>query len=117
MSRTTEHTLVSSRQQNYLAEYPDILWTAGAGKEHPGLRTHQIIHNGELLKRLSDAVPDQLADATLIYGNIDACVDKLMKFVEGGCRHIILEPYWIEREGVMAAIEEASRIKARLPGS
>ncbi len=44
--------------KNYLAEYPDILWTAGAGKEHPGLRTHQIIHDDQLLKRLSDTVPD-----------------------------------------------------------
>ncbi len=103
--------------KNYLAEYPDILWTAGAGKDHPGLRTHQIIHDGELLRRLSDTVPDQLADATLVYGNRDMCVEKLMKFVEAGCKHIILEPYWIEPEGVMPAIDEASRIKARLPDS
>jgi alkanesulfonate monooxygenase SsuD/methylene tetrahydromethanopterin reductase-like flavin-dependent oxidoreductase (luciferase family) len=103
--------------KNYLAEYPDILWTAGAGKEHPGLRTHQIIHDRELLKRLSDSVPDKLADATLIYGDRDNCVEKLMKFVEAGCKHIILEPYWIEPEGVMLAIDEASRIKASLLGS
>lgn len=103
--------------KNYLAEYPDILWTAGAGKEHPGLRTHQIIHDGELLGSLSDTVPDQLADATLIYGDTDACAEKLMKFLEVGCKHIILEPYWIEPEGVMPAIDEASRIKTRLPSS
>ncbi len=110
------YTRLLEAAKNYLAEYPDILWIAGGGKHHPGLRTHQIIHDPELLRRLSDSVPDKLADATIVYGDRDTCVEKLMRFVEAGCNHIILEPYWIEPEGVIPAIDEASKMKTRLSG-
>ncbi len=100
--------------KDYLAMYPDIQWAAGEGKKHPGLRTHQIIHDNELLEELSSQVPDWLADATLIYGDMEKCIDRLMKFSEAGCRHVILEPYWIERNRVMDAIREAGRMAAAL---
>ncbi len=100
--------------KKYLAEYPDILWAAGEGKNHPGFRTHQLIHRKEVWQKLADDVTDQLADATLLYGNPSDIVERLMKFVEAGCRHIILEPYWIEQNQVFSAVDAASEIRARL---
>ncbi len=100
--------------KKYLAEYPDILWTAGSAKNHPGFRTHQLIHREEVWQKLADDVPDRLADATLLYGNPSDIVERLMKFVEAGCRHIILEPYWIEPDRIFPAIDAASEIRARL---
>ncbi|MDJ0270816.1 MAG: hypothetical protein NXY59_09835 [Aigarchaeota archaeon] len=107
-SRAYERILKAAK--DYLAMYPDIQWAAGGGKGHPGLRTHQIIHDDTLLEELSSQVPDWLAEATLIYGGMEECMDRMLKFFEAGCRHLILEPYWIERNKVMDAIREAGRI-------
>ncbi len=100
--------------KRYLAEYPDILWTAGEGKNHPGLRTQQLLHKKELWNRLADEVPDKLADSTIIHGSTSDCTEKLVKFVEAGCQHIILEPYWIERKELLPAIGAASEIRRQI---
>ncbi len=100
--------------KKYLAEYPDILWTAGEGKNHPGLRTHQLLHKKDLWNRLADEVPDKLADATIVYGSTSDCKERMTRFVEAGCKHIILEPYWIERKELLPAIGAASEIRRQI---
>lgn len=91
--------------KHYLANYPDILWTAGRFLDHPGLRTHQIVVNRRLWDELAMKVPDNLAERTIIYGTVDECVDKIAKFMEAGCKHLIFEPYWIEKERMRKTIE------------
>jgi alkanesulfonate monooxygenase SsuD/methylene tetrahydromethanopterin reductase-like flavin-dependent oxidoreductase (luciferase family) len=91
--------------KHYLATYPDILWAASL--DHPGLRTHQLVHRQSLWDEIANKVPDYLADRTLIYGTVDKCIDRIGRFIDVGCRHIILEPYWMERDKVKRAIEVA----------
>jgi phthiodiolone/phenolphthiodiolone dimycocerosates ketoreductase len=93
----------------YLALYPDIQWSAGFGANHPGLRTHQLLLKPKLLDKLSKKVPNELADSTLVYGEIENCIDRIARFMEAGCRHIIFEPYWIEKDKLQEAIKIAGR--------
>ena len=93
----------------YLALYPDIQWSAGWGANHPGLRTHQLLLKPKLLDELTRKVPNKLADSTLVYGEIEDCIDKIARFREAGCRHIIFEPYWIEKAKVKEALKIAGR--------
>jgi phthiodiolone/phenolphthiodiolone dimycocerosates ketoreductase len=109
--------------KRYLADYPDIQWAAGFGKEHPGLRTHQIEQNPELLQRLADKVPDSLAEETLVCGSLSQCYEKLSRMRDAGCAEAILEPYWIGDQSdpksqpnwvgrVLDGIDMAGRIKS-----
>jgi alkanesulfonate monooxygenase SsuD/methylene tetrahydromethanopterin reductase-like flavin-dependent oxidoreductase (luciferase family) len=93
----------------YLALYPDIQWSAGYGAKHPSLRTHQLLLKPKLLDELTRKVPNKLADSTLVYGEIEDCIDKIARFREAGCRHIIFEPYWIEKAKVKEALKIAGR--------
>ncbi|HIE19052.1 TPA: LLM class flavin-dependent oxidoreductase [Candidatus Bathyarchaeota archaeon] len=95
--------------KHYLATYPDIQWAAGYGSNHPGLRAHQIILKPKLWDGLANQVPDRLADSTIIYGDIEQCIDRIARFREAGCKHIILEPYWIEKERLNEALEMLGR--------
>jgi phthiodiolone/phenolphthiodiolone dimycocerosates ketoreductase len=99
----------------YLTLYPDIQWSAGFGTHHPGLRTHQLLLKPQLLDKLIKKVPDKFADSTIVYGEVDDCLDRIASFWEAGCRHIIFEPYWIEKEKIRKAIKIAGRkIKPRI---
>ncbi|MCL7383682.1 MAG: LLM class flavin-dependent oxidoreductase [Thaumarchaeota archaeon] len=93
--------------KHYLAAYPDIQWIAGYGRNHPGLRTQQLVLKPKLWDELASQVPDNLADSTIIYGKIEECVDKIARFRDAGCGHMILEPYWIEKDKLREAIEIA----------
>lgn len=95
---------IISAAKHYLATYPDIQWTAGYGAEHPGLRTQHLMDNKDLWSKLAERVPDELADSTIIYGSAQECVERILKFREAGCKHIILEPFWIEKEKVKEAL-------------
>jgi phthiodiolone/phenolphthiodiolone dimycocerosates ketoreductase len=97
--------------KRYLADYPDIQWAAGAGKGHPGLRTHQIEQDPKLLETLAEKVPDSLAEATLVYGSVSQCYEKLSRMRDAGCSETILEPYWIEKERLIDGVDLAGRIK------
>lgn len=103
-----------SAAKHYLATYPDILWAAGYGKDHPGLRTQNIVINQKLWDTLANRIPNKLADATIIYGDIEDCVDKISKFKEAGCTHLILEPYWIENKKVKMAINTIKTIMHKI---
>ena len=107
-NKTYERLLKAAK--NYLAMYPDIQWEAGEGKEHPGLRTHKLTQDKNLLKTLAEKVPDWLAEKTIIYGEKEECIDKIEKYQEAGCQHIILEPYWIERNKIKEAITKLGKI-------
>ncbi len=109
--------------KRYLADYPDIQWVAGSGKDHPGLRTHQIEQNPELLEKLADNVTESLAEATLVYGTLDQCYERLCKMRDAGCEEAILEPYWIGSQNdpnaepnwvgrVLEGVDMAGRIKS-----
>lgn len=100
--------------KRYLACYPDILRTAGEGGDHPGLRTHQLMRDESTLERLAAQVPDDLADATLLYGTEAECRDRLLDYRAAGCQHVILEPYWIEDAKRNAAIEFAGSLSELL---
>jgi alkanesulfonate monooxygenase SsuD/methylene tetrahydromethanopterin reductase-like flavin-dependent oxidoreductase (luciferase family) len=100
-----------------LATYPDILWSAGYGANHPGLRTQQLMSKPEIWEQLAQKVPDKLADSTIIYGRPEECIEKIARFMEAGCRHIILEPYWIEKDKLKEALEIAGRRIKRKIGS
>lgn len=88
-----------------MATYPDIQWAAGSGKDHPGLRAHEVLAQRDLWDELAARVPEAMAEATLVYGPPEACVERLADFAKAGCRHIILEPYWIESKRRREAIE------------
>jgi len=103
-----------SAAKGYLACYPDIQWSAGEGRGHPGLRTHQVATDGSLWEKLKGEVPDWLAERTLICGGEEECIDKLAAFAEAGCSHVILEPYWIEADRLKEAVEIAGRISVKL---
>jgi len=100
---------ILSAAKHYLATYPDILWSAGHGANHPGLRTQQLMAKPDLWNQLAEKVPDKLADTTIIYGTAEECVEKIAKFREAGCRHMIFEPYWIEKDKLKEALEITSR--------
>lgn len=101
--------------KHYLACYPDIQWAAEQGAEHPGLRTQQLMLEPQLWDELATKVPNTLADSTIIYGNVEECVDRIASFIEAGCRHIALEPYWIEKDRINDAIKIAGdKIKPRI---
>ena len=104
-------TRILQASKRYLADYPDIQWAAGAGKDHPSLRTHQIEQDPALLESLVAKVPDSLAEATLVYGSVSQCYEKLSRMRDGGCAESILEPYWIEGERILDGIESAGWIK------
>ena len=105
-------TRILRTAKRYLADYPDIQWAAGAGNDHPGLRTHQIEQNPELLESLAEKVPDALAESTLVYGSVSQCYERLNKMRDAGCSEVILEPYWIEKERILDGVELAGRIKS-----
>ncbi len=109
--------------KRYLADYPDIQWAAGTGKDHPGLRTHQIEQKPGLLQRLADKVPDSLAEATLVYGTVEECYERLNRMKDAGCEEAILEPYWIGEQSdpnaepnwvgrVLEGVDKAGQIKS-----
>jgi alkanesulfonate monooxygenase SsuD/methylene tetrahydromethanopterin reductase-like flavin-dependent oxidoreductase (luciferase family) len=58
---------------------------------------------------LASQVPDSLADSTIIYGGVEECVERIARFGNAGSRHIVLEPYWIEKDRLRDAIEIAGR--------
>lgn len=97
--------------KRYLATYPDILWAVGEGVDHPGLRTQDLVVNVELWDELAEKIPDRVADSTMIYGDVDGCIERFKSFMEVGCHHLILEPYWIERERLHEAIRIAGSIR------
>lgn len=102
--------------KRYLVDYPDIQWAAGAGKEHPGLRTPQIEQRPELIESLADKVLDSLAEETLVYGSASQCYERLTTMRDAGCDEIILEPYWIEKERILEGVDLAGRIKSLFAG-
>jgi phthiodiolone/phenolphthiodiolone dimycocerosates ketoreductase len=93
----------------YLALYPDIQWSAGFGASHPGLRTHQLLSKPQLMDELVNRVPDKLADSTIVYGGVEECIEKIARFREAGCCHMIFEPYWIEKDRRKEALDIAGR--------
>ncbi len=90
--------------KHYLAAYPDIQWSAGQGADHPGLRTQELMLMPEFWNALANKVPDKLADSTIVYGNVEECIDRIAKFRDAGCLHILLEPYWIEKDRITEAL-------------
>lgn len=100
---------ILSAAKHYLATYPDTLWSAGHGANHPGLRTQHLMAKPNLWNQLAQKVPNKLADSTIIYGTPNQCVKKIAKFREARCRHIILEPYWIEENKIEEALKIAGR--------
>jgi hypothetical protein len=95
--------------KHYLAAYPDIQWAAGLGQKHPGFRTQLLMAKPWLWDELASQVPDSLADSTIIYGGVEECVERIARFGNAGSRHIVLEPYWIEKDRLRDAIEIAGR--------
>jgi uncharacterized protein YutE (UPF0331/DUF86 family) len=61
----------------------------------------------KLWDELASQVPDNLADSTIIYGKTEECVEKIAGFRDAGCRRMILEAYWIEKNKLKEAIEIA----------
>jgi uncharacterized protein YutE (UPF0331/DUF86 family) len=61
------------------------------------------------LDKLTKKVPDKLADSTIIYGEIRECIDRITRFREAGCCHVIFEPYWIEKEKIKETLKIAGR--------
>ncbi|MEM0443851.1 MAG: LLM class flavin-dependent oxidoreductase [Candidatus Caldarchaeum sp.] len=106
---------ILSAAKHYLACYPDIQWAAEQGAEHPGLRTQQLMLEPQLWDELASKVPDTLADPTIIYGNVEECIDRIASFMEAGCHHIALEPYRIEKDRINDAIKTAGdKIRPRI---
>lgn len=102
---------------HYLAAYPDIQWAAGFGLDHPGFRTQHLMARPGLWDELASKVPDGLADSTIIYGGVEECVDRIARFGDAGCRHMVLEPFWIEKDRLRKACEIAGhRIKPAVEG-
>jgi phthiodiolone/phenolphthiodiolone dimycocerosates ketoreductase len=95
--------------KHYLAAYPDIQWAAGFGQKHPGFRTQLLMARPWLWDELANQVPDSLADSIIIYGGVEECVERVARFGDAGCRHMVLEPYWIEKDRLRDAIEIAGR--------
>lgn len=96
--------------RHYLATYPDVLWTAGHGQEHPGLRTQDLMTSPQLWDRLAAQVPEELAESTLVYGNAEECIQRITRFADAGCRHMILEPYWVEERERLEAVQIAGEM-------
>jgi len=59
--------------------------------------------------KLAGKVPDSLADSTIVYGTVEQCIDRIAKFGDAGCRHMIFEPYWIEKDKINEALEIAGK--------
>lgn len=90
--------------KGYLANYPDIQSTAECGGYHPAPRTRGS-------ETSEDRIPDSLAEATLVCGNVSQCYERLIEMRDSGCAEAILEPYWIEKERIREGIEAAGKIK------
>jgi phthiodiolone/phenolphthiodiolone dimycocerosates ketoreductase len=104
---TESYQRILNAAKHYLATYPDVLWAAGYGRNHPGLRTQHLMAKPNLWDELANEVPDDLADSTIIYGKVEECINRIAHFRDAGCQHIILEPYWIEKSKLKEAIRIA----------
>ncbi len=108
------HRRLLGAAKNYLAEYPDIMWAVGEGKSHPGSRSQNIVTKKQLWQDTAAMVPDELAEKTLVYGDTRDCLDRLSEFSRAGCDHVILEPYWIEKDRIDEAIALAGTVAKNL---
>ncbi|MDG6899759.1 MAG: LLM class flavin-dependent oxidoreductase [Nitrososphaerota archaeon] len=97
--------------KNYLISYPFILKRiASVPEELICTTTNLKFDEEEKYAELREQIPDDLADELLVYGKDEACVRRLGRFLESGCKHFILEPYWIERSRLADSIVAAGRM-------
>jgi len=82
--------------KRFLVLLPSILTLLAPQIEHPGLRytlTHWMGYlrkeNREVISKVAEQIPTDLALKTVIYGTPDDCIEQIERFAEAGCRHII----------------------------
>lgn len=77
-----------------LAFYPDLLRRLLPSKIPERLHSHHVAANPGLWKQLAEVIPDEVAVQSMLLGPPDACLARLREYIQAGCRHVILEPYW-----------------------
>lgn len=101
-----------------LAYYPDLVRRLVPGLVPDNLRTHDLVTDPARYKQVQDAIPDGIAWQTVLVGSPDRCAARLHEYVDVGCRHFVLEPFWgLERGQIRQAIRLASAIRTRLQAS
>lgn len=78
----------------YLVWSVDNLRSLLPDLNHPGIRQTQLktLSNLSQLTELSKKVPDDVAYGVTVSGTKQDCTDQIKKFIEAGCRHLILAP-------------------------
>jgi len=84
--------------------------------KHPGLRQPQLktLSNLNTLVKLTQSVPDQVALDLTVSGTADDCRDRIVRFSEAGCRHLIFVPISRNENERVDMLKKLSKIMARL---
>ncbi|MDR5695091.1 MAG: LLM class flavin-dependent oxidoreductase [Armatimonadota bacterium] len=98
-----------------LAFYPDILRRLLPSGVPEGIHSHHVAADTKLWKQLADLIPDEIALQTVLLGPPDTCLARIREYLQAGCRHVILEPYWgMSSAQIPEAINAAGAIRASL---
>jgi len=98
-----------------LAFNVDIVRRLVPGAVPDGVRSLDLAQRPELWQAVREAIPDGVAEQTMVVGSPAACRSRLQAYVQAGCRHVVLEPYWqMTPQRLHEAIESAGIIRTDL---
>lgn len=95
-SRDEAEKTIEDVAKRFLVLLPSILNVIAPQIRHPGLSYTLTYWMGylrkedrEVISRVTQGIPTDLALKTVIYGTPDDCIGQIEKFAEAGCRHFI----------------------------
>lgn len=98
-----------------LAFNVDIVRRLVPGAVPEGVHSLDLARNPELWKAIQAAIPDDVAEQTILMGSPATCRTRIQGYVQAGCRHVVLEPYWrMTPQRLHEAIEAAAIIRTDL---
>lgn len=98
-----------------LAFNVDVLRTLLPGAVPDGVRSLDLARDPKLWKSIQGAIPDDVAEQTILMGSPGTCRMRLQEYVQAGCRHVVLEPYWwMTPQRLHESIEAAAIIRTDL---
>lgn len=98
-----------------LAFNVDILRALLPGAVPDRVHSIDLARNPDMWKAIQAAIPDDVAEQSILIGSPAACRTRIQEYVRAGCRHVVLEPYWLMTpQRLHEAIEAAAIIRTDL---
>ncbi len=80
-----------------------------------GVHSLDLAQDRTMWKAVREAIPDEVAEQTMLIGSSAACRNRVQQYVKAGCRHVVFEPYWqMTPQRLHEAIEAAAIIRTDL---